>query len=66
MKKLLALIVVGVAVKYFLDSEQGRQLKNQVMDLLAEAQDTFTEGINKATGRIAQTARQADQALPHQ
>jgi hypothetical protein len=60
MKKLLALVAVGVAVKYFLDSEQGKQVKKQVMDLLSELQDTFSEGINKAGGKITEVRSQAE------
>jgi hypothetical protein len=55
MKKLLALVIAGVAIKYFLDSEQGKQLQNQLKDWLGDVQDTFNETVNTATGKAKAT-----------
>ncbi len=58
MKKLLALVIAGVAVKYFLDSEQGKQLQNQLKGWLGEVQDTFTDSMDNANGRVKDVMNQ--------
>ena len=63
MKKLLVLVALGVAVKYFLDSEKGEELKSYVRDLLGDAQDTFNEFFNKASDKIEDTAGNVDNTL---
>lgn len=40
MKKLLILAAVGVAVKYFLDSENGKEVKSTIKDWFGDARDT--------------------------
>jgi hypothetical protein len=56
MKKLLALAIVGIAVKYFLDSEKGTQAKSQLKDWLQDAQDAFGDTIKGAKGTARQVA----------
>ena len=63
MKKLLVLVVIGVAVKYFLDSEKGDELKSYVRDLLGDAQDTFNEFFSKTSDKIEDTANDVDSTL---
>jgi hypothetical protein len=48
MKKLLALVVLGVAVKLFLDSESGKEIKRHLQDWLAEAQDILGDTLDTA------------------
>lgn len=52
MKKLLVLIGLGVAIKYFLDSDSGRDVKNQVKDWLKEAQDGFSDKLEMAKEKV--------------
>lgn len=63
MKKLLILVAVGVAVKYFLDTEKGQEIKNYVRDLLGDAQDAFNEYLEKASEKVEGTASRIDQKL---
>ena len=63
MKKLLVLVALGVAVKYFLDSEKGEEIKSYVKDLLGDAQDAFNEYMEKATGKVEGAASQIDKKL---
>jgi hypothetical protein len=56
MKKLLTLVIAGVAVKYFLDSEKGQSLKTQLKGWLGEAQDAMKETVNRASGNVNQVA----------
>jgi hypothetical protein len=60
MKKILTLVALGVAVKYFLDTERGKELKKQVTDWLGEAEDTVKETFQQATDTIKQAAARAD------
>lgn len=60
MKKLLVLVALGVAVKYFLDSEKGEELKSYVKDLLGDAQDAFNEYFEKTTEKVEGAASQID------
>ena len=60
MKKLLVLVALGVAVKYFLDSEKGEELKSYVRDLLGDAQDAFNEYFEKATEQVEGAASTID------
>ena len=48
MKKLLVLFGIGVAVKYFLDSESGKDMKKQVQNWLNEAQDALSGSLKNA------------------
>lgn len=63
MKKLLVLIALGIAVKYFLDSDKGEELKSYVKDLLGDAQDAFNEYFEKATEKMEGAASEADKKL---
>jgi len=63
MKKILALIIVGVAVKYFLDSEKGRQLKSRVRDLLDEGLDAVNEKLETAASKVEQAAGKVDNLM---
>ena len=63
MKKLLVWVAVGVAVKYFLDSDKGHEIKSYVRDLLGDAQDAFNEYLEKASDKVEGTASRIDQKL---
>ncbi|MBO9571324.1 MAG: hypothetical protein J7497_03825 [Chitinophagaceae bacterium] len=45
MKKLLTLLALGVAVKYFLDSEKGGQLKSKIKGWMGDAKDAIDETV---------------------
>ena len=64
MKKLLVLAVIGIAIKYFLESEQGEQLKQKIRDLISRAEDAINEKLEAAAEKIENTASRVDQALP--
>ena len=63
MKKILVWVAIGVAVKYFLDSDKGEEFKSYVKDLLGDAQDTFNEYFEKATGKLEGTANRVNRKL---
>ncbi|HUQ64758.1 MAG TPA: hypothetical protein VM101_01285 [Flavitalea sp.] len=63
MKKLLVLVAVGVAVKLFLDSEKGEEVKSYVRDLLGDVQDTFNDYLEKGSQKVERTARQVNDKL---
>ena len=63
MKKLIVLAVAGVAIKLFLDSPQGNQLKGKVRDLIQEAQDKINEWLETAAEKVENTASRVDQAV---
>lgn len=56
MKKILTLLALGIAVKYFLDSEKGKDVKTQVKGWLGDAKDTFTDTLNGAERKIHKEA----------
>jgi hypothetical protein len=61
MKKLVTLAVLGVAVKYFLDSESGKDIKRQIHDWLGEVQDMFSEKANAVKKEISAATPNMDQ-----
>lgn len=63
MKKLLVLAVVGVAVKLFLDSEKGHELKQRVRDLIKEAQDTINDYLETASEKVEDMAGTVDSVV---
>ena len=63
MKKLLVLVAVGVAVKYFLDSEKGDEVKTYVKDLLGDAREFLNDFFEKATEKVENTANAVDKKL---
>ena len=63
MKKLLLLAIAGVAVKLFLDSEKGYELKKHIHDLIQDAQDSVNAFLEKITDKIEDTASTVDQAV---
>ena len=63
MKKLLLLAIAGVAVKLFLDSETGHELKQHIRDMIQDAQDAVTALLEKVTDKIEDTASTVDQAV---
>lgn len=63
MKKLIALAVVGVAVKLFLDSEQGVEMKRRLRNVIQDAQDSINSWLEKVADKIEDTAADVDQAV---
>jgi hypothetical protein len=43
MKKLLTLVLAGVAIKYFLDSDSGRELKTRLQTWWDDAQSSMKD-----------------------
>ena len=63
MKKLLVLVAVGVAVKYFLDTDKGEEVKTYVRDLLGDARDFLNEFLENAAEKVENTASAVDKKL---
>lgn len=64
MKKLLALVVLGVAIKLFLDSEKGEEVKKEVKKWFNEMEDTLNKAVEKAFDKVENTAEKVDDVLP--
>jgi hypothetical protein len=68
MIKLLTLAALGAAAYYFLNSEQGRKLTNQVRDRVKDKMNDIEDAVNQklvaATEKIEKTAGRIDQSLP--
>lgn len=56
MKKLLTLLALGVAVKYFLDSDKGKELKTQIKGWIGDAQDAVAETVGNLEDKAGKTA----------
>ena len=63
MKKLLLLAIAGIAVKLFLDSEKGYEVKKRIRDLIQDAQDSVNTWLEEVTDKIEDTASTVDQAV---
>ena len=63
MKKLIALVVVGFAIKFFLDSRHGYRLKQQVRSKIKKAEDFINDKLEKATDKIEETASRVDRLM---
>ena len=63
MKKILVWVAVGVAMKYFLDSDKGEEVKSYVKDLLGDAKDVFNEYYQKASGTVEGAINRTDKKL---
>jgi hypothetical protein len=68
MKKLLLLVAAGVAIKLFLDSDKGRELKDKASDWWLDMQDKLYSSLENAaeatTEKIENTASKIDNVLP--
>jgi hypothetical protein len=64
MKKLLALVVAGVAIKFFLESEQGKDIKNKIISWLDDLEASWDNQAPAATQKIEQMANSTDNFLP--
>lgn len=60
MKKLATVILFGVAVKYFLQSPQGRRLKRKMREWLSKVEEGVNTRIENMTQKIEQTAGRVD------
>lgn len=56
MKKLLVLAAIGVAIKYFLDSDSGKEAKDQVKSWLGDAKDYFDDYMKTAADKVQKVA----------
>lgn len=63
MKKLIVLAVVGVAVKLFLDSEQGVEIKRRIRNVIQDAQDSINGWLENVADKIEDTAADVDKAV---
>ena len=63
MKKILVWVAVGVAMKYFLDSDKGEEVKSYVKDLLGDAKDAFNEYYQKASETVEGAITRTDKKL---
>lgn len=64
MKKLLGIVVLGVAIKLLLDSEKGEEIKKEVRRWWDEMEDTINEAVKKALDKVEDTAAKVDNVLP--
>lgn len=64
MKKLLVLVAVGVAIKLFLDSEKGDEVKAYVTDMLGDAREFLNDFFEKASEKVENAAVTVDRKLP--
>jgi hypothetical protein len=64
MKKLLTLVLAGVAIKYFLDSAKGNDVRTKLKGWLSEAQDSFSDLAGKVTQKAENIARNTDRSMP--
>ena len=68
MKKLLILAAIGVAIKLFLDSEKGEELKDKARDWWQDMQDKLYNALENAAEKTAEkienTAVKVDDVLP--
>ena len=64
MKKLLVLVAVGVAIKLFLDSDKGDEVKAYVRDMLGDAREFLDEFFEKASQKVETAANAVDRKLP--
>ena len=60
MKKLATIILFGVAVKFFLQSPQGRRLKRRMKEWLGKVEDGVNAGLENMTHKIERTAGRVD------
>jgi hypothetical protein len=63
MKKLLVLVAIGVAVKYFLDSDKGDEVKNYVKDILGDAREFLNDFFENASEKVENAASTVDKKL---
>lgn len=64
MKKLLGLIVLGVAVKLLLDSEKGDQIKAEVKRWWGKVEDVLDDVMEKAFDKVEDAGQKVDDVLP--
>lgn len=60
MKKLILLAAVGVAIKLFLDSEKGDEVKAYVRDMLGDAREFLNDFFEKASDKVEDAASAVD------
>ena len=63
MKKLLVLVAAGVAIKLFLDSEKGDEVKAYVRDMLGDAREFLNDFFERASEKVENTASAVDRKL---
>jgi hypothetical protein len=64
MKKLLVLVAAGVALKLFLDSEKGDEVKAYVRDMLGDAREFLNDFFEQASEKVENAAVAVDRKLP--
>ena len=63
MKKLLVLVAAGVAIKLFLDSKKGDEVKAYVKDMLGDAREFLNDFFEKASEKVETAASAVDRKL---
>ena len=63
MKKLLVLAAVGIAIKLFLDSEKGDEVKAYVRDMLGDAREFLNDFFENASEKVENAASTVDRKL---
>lgn len=63
MKKLLVLVAAGIALKYFLDSQKGDQVKDYVSSLLGDARQFLNDFFENASEKVENAASAVDKKL---
>ena len=63
MKKLLVLVAAGVAIKLFLESEKGDEVKAYVRDMLGDAREFLNDFFERASEKVENTASAVDRKL---
>ena len=63
MKKLLVLVAAGVAIKLFLDSEKGDEVKAYVRDMLGDAREFLNDFFENASEKVENAASAVDRKM---
>ena len=63
MKKLLVLVAAGVAIKLFLDSEKGDEVKDYVRDMLGDARTFLNDFFERASEKVETAASAVDRKM---
>ncbi len=60
MKKILTLLALGFAAKYFLDSKEGQELKTKAKSWLSDAEKKLTGTLSNAESQVEEVTPNAN------
>ncbi len=63
MKKILAFVLAGMAINYFLDSERGNERRNKVKNWINDVKTNVDELVGKGQQRVENIADSADRVM---